>query len=414
MLIKVKLFSVGGVPASDGSIIPRHVVEEYLASDGYKQAISGRKILGTLTHRARNIAAGVKNLNSSISNVCGKDDLLLSLGEGTAPTHYITGLEINDSDSWVYATAKILPEETMDDEAIQLLRRLTGLLKEGIGLGVSAVILGFWKSEAGRGDVLSRLVQLKSFDFTLNPSWKDGHVTEIYDDDGNRLDNMSERAFSEVYPSGEMKVKVFSNLDELGVSGISRTSKIDNQFTTLKAKQFSCSSKCQINSENIPQQKEFTAVTIKERLRYASFSPRMRFRRLFLDYKQLVKQLGGIEKIKPEQLTILKSLFATDVLDILKSLSSDIKEGKMITTLIGAGSLGKSVRVAAQKLQMPYRYAMQEADKRGVLSPNRYKNLQAAYTEFINSMIDEVFGSTALPEGLEDEVNSEESGYEKD
>lgn len=412
MLIKVKLFSVGGVPASDGSIIPRHVVEEYLASDGYKQAISGRKMLGTLTHRARNIAAGVKNLNSSISNVCGKDDLLLSLGEGTAPTHYITGLEINDSDSWVYATAKILPEETMDDEAVQLLRRLTGLLKEGIGLGVSAVILGFWKSEAGRGDVLSRLVQLKSFDFTLNPSWKDGHVTEIYDDDGNRLDNMSERAFSE--SGSEMKVKVFSNLDEFGITGLSRTSKINNQFTTLKAKQFSCSSLCSIDSEaGTTVQKNFTAATIKERLRYALFSPRMRFRRLFLDYKQLIKQLGGTSKIKPEQLTTLKSLFTSDVLDILKSLSSEIKDGKQITTLIGAGSLGKSVRVASQKLQMPYRYAMQEADKRGVLSPNRYKNLQAAYTEFINSMIEEVFGSNPIPEGLEDDVNNEESSYAK-
>lgn len=413
MNVKVKLFSVGGVPASDGSIIPRHVVEEFLASDKYKNAISEHSMLGTLTHRARNIQTGVKNLSPGISKVVGRDDLLITVGEGLAPTHYITKIEINDSDQWVYATAKILPEDGMDDEGKQLIRRLTALLKEGCGIGCSAVILGYWKSEQGKGDVLSRMVQIKSFDFTMNPSWKDAHVTEIYDDSGNRLDEMT-RTFSDTFRTdGTMKVKVFSDLDSLGVQGMAKSSKIDNQYTILKAKQFSVYSNVVENGEGTLGQKEFTAATLKERLRMSSFSPRMRFRRIFLDYKQLVKQLGGTEKMDPEVTKKLKSLFATDVLDVIKGLNNDIMAGKNINTLIGAGSLGKSVRVAGQKLQIPYRMAMQEVSKRGVLSPVRYKNLQEAYLEFVKSMTDEVFGSNPIPEGLEESVNKEEEALKK-
>jgi hypothetical protein len=84
--------------------------------------------------------------------------------------------------------------------------------------------------------------------------------------------------------------------------------------------------------------------------------------------------------------------------------------GKQINTLIGASSLGKSVRVAAQNLQMPYRYAMQEIAKTGKISPTRYQKIQEAYTEFIKSLTDEVFGANPLPEGLTEEAAKEEEG----
>ena len=40
MQIKVKLLSVGGVPASDGSIVPREVFESWLNSEEAKNAIA--------------------------------------------------------------------------------------------------------------------------------------------------------------------------------------------------------------------------------------------------------------------------------------------------------------------------------------------------------------------------------------
>lgn len=387
MKIKVKLFSVGGIPASDGSIIPRRVIEEYLAGEKYRSDIEGHTMLGSLTHRVRNWATQNK-YTPAISKTAGKDDQLLCV-DMAAPTHYISKIWIDDTDQWVYAEAKILDEDGMDDLAIQNIRRIKGLLKQNVMGGVSAVILGYWNN-VNSHDELKKMVALKGFDFTLNPSWKDASVTEVLPDET--------KSFS--------TVKTFSDTSGFGID-CAKTSKIDYQYTVLKAKSFSSS--CEIVGIS---EKAFTAATLKERLRYAEFSPRMRFRRMFLDYKQLVKNLGGSEKIKPETLKTLKSLFATDVLDIIKTLSSDIKEGRQINTLIGAGSLGKSVRVAGQKLQLPYRLAMQEADKKGSLTPMRYKNLQAAYTEFIKSMTDEVFGSNPIPDGLEEDINKEEGNDE--
>ena len=389
MKFKVKLFSVGGIPASDGSIIPRHVIEEYLASDKYREDIEGHKMLGSLTHRVRNWATQTK-YNPIISKTAGKDDQMLCV-DVAAPTHYINEVWI-DSDQWVYAYATILEEDGMDDLAIQNIRRLKGMLNQNIKVGVSAVILGYWNNDSGH-DALAKMVNLKGFDVTLNPSWKDAGVTEIIKDNEPAIAPSKRIVYA----------KTFSSTEEFG--DYLKTSKVNNQYTVLKAKEFSFT--CELGTEN-EVQKVFSSATIKERVRYAKFSPRMRFRRLFIDYKQLIKQMGGLGKIDPETLKTLKSLFATDVLDILKSLSTDIKEGKQITTLIGAGSLGKSVRVASQKLQMPYRYAMQEATSRGSLSPNRYKNLQAAYLEFINSMTDEVFGPSPIPDGLVEDANKEE------
>jgi hypothetical protein len=400
MKIKVKLFSVGGIPASDGSIIPRRVIEEYLASDKYKSDIETHKMLGSLTHRVRNWATQTK-YTPAIAKTAGKDDQLLCV-DVAAPTHYISKIWINDSDQWVYAEAVILNEEGMDDLTIQNIRRIKGLLKQNVLGGVSAVILGYWNTTNSH-DELKKLVALKGFDFTLNPSWKDATVTEVISDGVEDT-----KTFSENFPdNGTIKVKTFSDASAFGID-CAKTSKIGLQYTVLKAKSFSTMGSVEVEGEGPMYQKSFTAATLKERLRYAGFSPRMRFRRMFLDYKQLVKNMGGSEKIKPETLKTLKSLFATDVLDIIKTLSSDIKAGKQINTLIGAGSLGKSVRVAGQKLQLPYRLAMQEADKKGALTPMRYKNLQKAYMEFIQSMTEEVFGSNPIPEGLEEDINKEE------
>ena len=145
--------------------------------------------------------------------------------------------------------------------------------------------------------------------------------------------------------------------------------------------------------EIINDQKEFSVATLKERLRYNKLSPRQSFRRLILDYKQLIKAQGG-KGLDPEDERILKSLFTTDILNILKQIHPEILKGKQIATLLGASSLGKSTRVAAQKLQIPYKMISKEIEKNGAPTPNRFKKLSEAYMEFINSMVEDVFGSS--------------------
>lgn len=215
---------------------------------------------------------------------------------------------------------------------------------------------------------------------------------------------------------GEIKVKVFSDLSEFG-SDLPKSSKIDGVFTKLKAKQFStvCSIETVDTTISEPtieevsvEEKSFSVVDIRERLRESKLSPRMRFRKLYISYKQVVRQMGGIEKIDEETLKILKSLFTTDVLSIMKEITPLILQGKQINALIGASSLGKGPRQAAQALQIPFRMAMKEAQKMGYLTKMRYEKLQNHYMDFVNALIDDVFGNPALPAGVEDEEISTE------
>ena len=189
-------------------------------------------------------------------------------------------------------------------------------------------------------------------------------------------------------------------------ASVPKSSKINGQFTKLIAKQFSCCIELKETTEDfIPVvQKEFTAATVKERLREGKMSPRMRFRRTIISYKQVIKQLGGPGKMKEEDEKVLKALFITDLLDIVKTIAPEIEKGKQINTLLGASTLGKNVRVAAQKLQLPFRMSMTEIKKNGYPSKMRYQKIQDAYLEFVNSICSEVFGtSSTLPENLSEE-----------
>ena len=388
MRCKCKLFSVSGIPASDGSIIPRDVVETYLNSEEYRNAIESKKMLGSLTHRARNLANAPQSAGSDLRKTIGKDDMMLLVGV-SSPTHYVERLYI-ENDGWCYADIKILEETGLDDEAIQYIRRLKGLLSQGIHPGVSAVIVAYWDSTSTGSDICRKIQSIKSLDVTLNPSWKAAQIVKIDDEkDGN------EKTFSEKdYQFDGLKVKQFSDLNSIGCGDLIKSSKINGVFTKLKAKQFSATGVVEEVDDNIitTKEKTFSAGSLKIRIREGMMSPRMRFRRLILDYKQLVKQMGGAEKIDAATLKSMKSLFTSDVLDIMKQITPDIMAGKQINTLIGASSLGKSVRVAAQKLQIPFRTAMNESAKQGFVSKMRYQAIQDAYIDFINSLMSDIFG----------------------
>ena len=68
-------------------------------------------------------------------------------------------------------------------------------------------------------------------------------------------------------------------------------------------------------------------------------------------------------KLKEEDEKVLKALFITDLLDIVKTIAPEIEKGKQINTLLGASTIDKNVRVAPQKLQIPMRMSMTENKK---------------------------------------------------
>ena len=154
-------------PASDGSQIPYEVLKSYIESEECKQDLAEHTMVSSLTHRCRNLKAVFPN-NPELPRTTGKDDSLIMVEDG-APTitHYITELEIRN-DHWLWAKCTVMEEEGLDDISIQNIRRLKGLLKNGVYVGASAVILGLWQSEGKGCDVLRKLVKLKGVDLTLD------------------------------------------------------------------------------------------------------------------------------------------------------------------------------------------------------------------------------------------------------
>lgn len=410
-------------PAADGSIIGETVVRNYLQSKEYQLSVDGKLTLGYLTHRGRNLECLPGNVNNPKLKTCiGKDDSGLIVAEGVPTyTHYVKEFFIDNVEGegpWLCAKVVIFNEKEFDGLAAENIKRLKALIRAGVRLTCSLVVLAFWDGNSSGIDVCKSIKAIKSLDWTVNPSFGPlARITEVIDDEDLQKefsDIESDTTFIKSQPKeGEIKVKVFSNLSEFG-SDLPKSSKIDGIFTKLKAKQFSavCSvEEVKINSveeNSIEEEKDFSIVDIKERLREAKLSPRMRFRKLYINYKQVIRQFGGIDKIDENTLKILKSLFTTDVLNIIKEITPLVLQGKQINALIGASSLGKGPRQAAQTLQIPFRMAMKEAQKMGYLTKMRYEKLQNAYMDFVNSLIDDVFGNPTIPEMEEGDDNLNE------
>ena len=170
MRCKIKVLSVNGIPASDGSIVPRDVMQQYIDSAECKKDLEDHVMLSSLTHACRAVQSIYPD-NPGLSKVIAKDDSLLLTGDNkinVTPTHYVDKLYI-ENDGWLYAEVQFLKEDGLDDASIQNIRRITGLLKNGVMCHSSAVILGYWKSSPGtKTDVLSKCVKIKGVDLDEN------------------------------------------------------------------------------------------------------------------------------------------------------------------------------------------------------------------------------------------------------
>lgn len=404
----VRLLKFGST-ASDGSQISEPVVREYIESPEAQEDLENHRMIGSLTHRVRNISAEnyTQEVANSLKKTVGRDDGLLLMDSNCAPTHYIERLWI--SDGCLFAEAKVFDEEGFDDNTVQAIRRLKSLLKCS-NIGISMVVVGLWSGMKNGVDSLERLVKLKGFDWTLSPSFPGSYVTDVLDDEGNSI---REKTYSEVELEDKFdgyRVKTFSNLNELGLEiNTPKTSKINNQFTILKAKSYSTFEDVEVINEETPkvEQKEFSQAHIIERTRLGKLSPRIRFRRLIMDYRQALKSQGGPEKISPEALKIMKSLFTTDLIGIMQEISPMIIQGKNLNALLGASSLGVEVRKAAQNMQIPYRLAMMENSRSGFVSKMRYQKIQEAYTEFVKSILRYVFETPTTQRLVEEEEDKD-------
>lgn len=441
MDIKIRCCELGA-RASDNSIIEFGAVRDYLESEEYKISVQNRTMLGYLTHRAR----GVNGMPSSggdanvLLKKIGSDDQGYIVADGVACfTHYVKRFYIEETPTGNYLSAEvhILNPDDFDQRAAENIKRLRGLIISGVRCNCSLVITAYWSGDKNTGaDYCKKIKNIKGIDFTQNPSFGiKTHITEvIYDDD--EKEKLKDRTFSNINENtddGIIKVKTFSNPTEAGVdiSNSPKTSKIDGQFTYLKVKEFSFYSdikaeedesnlvekkfteqpQSEENKKEQPEQKEFTQAGIRDQLREKKMSPRMCFRRMIISYKQVVRSMGGVEKIKPEDLSILKSMLTSDVLFLLNRISNDvISNNKRINVLLGCSSISKNLRQSAEKLNMIYRLSGIQAKKTGFLQKTYYTKLQTAWNEFVGSCIEEVFGANSnnIPEeNVEEEIKEE-------
>jgi len=430
MDVKVRCCPLGQ-RAADNSIIPELAVREYLESEDYKRSIATRSTLGCLTHKSRGVDGMPESAGdaSIIKKKIGDSDQLLLVADGiSTPTHYVKKFYIEETErgNFLSAEVHILDPEDFDSRAAENIKRLRGLLKSGVFLANSLVVVAWWSGSDrnnGGADVAKKIKLIKGLDWTLSPSFgPESHITEIIYDDKEKAE-FKDRTFSTTADEINIKVKTFSNPTEAGVdiSDLPKSSKIDGQFTKLKIKEFSFYSDIKAEEDESslvekefteeekkeqPEQKEFSVAGIRDQLRERKLGVRLQFRRMIISYKQVLKSMGP--NLKPEDETILKSMVSSEVLYILNRISDDvISKNKQINTLLGASSISKSLRIACQDLQMAYRMAGIESRKQGFISKMRYQKLSTAYNKFIEAVLDEIFKNVDNIPSEEEELKEE-------
>lgn len=159
MRVIVKLFTTKS-RASDSSLIPESTVREYLESESYKNAIERGLMVGTITHAGRVLKS--QPGGELLTGIVGKDDLILLKKTAVSVIEKIF-LPDDPSDEWVYAIQRIFDPDEMDKESAENIKQIIGLIKNGVKVTTSAVIVGYWNED----EVCEKLISVKGNDFTL-------------------------------------------------------------------------------------------------------------------------------------------------------------------------------------------------------------------------------------------------------
>lgn len=167
MRVLVKLFNCDQT-ATDGSRIPRSVVESYLNSPKYKESIEKGMVNGGITHENR-----VLPEESGLKGTIGRDDNMLRCDN---ITHVVESIYLDGDD--VMAVARILDESSMDAGSAEKIKKLKGLIGNGVLLPISAVISAYWSAN----EIAEELVAIKGMDFTMNPSFSGAGVLKVVEE----------------------------------------------------------------------------------------------------------------------------------------------------------------------------------------------------------------------------------------
>jgi hypothetical protein len=173
MKLLCRLFGIDQI-AADSSRIPRDVVEDYLRSKEYEVIRSNKTATGGITHINRSLTT---DPSMNLKGVVGRDDLLLIKSE---ITHVLTDIFIDGND--VMGVLEILDESLMDTKSAERIKQLKGLVRNGIKVGLSCVILAYWD----QNEVATGIKAIKGVDITENPSFAGSGVVRIIEDESTK------------------------------------------------------------------------------------------------------------------------------------------------------------------------------------------------------------------------------------
>lgn len=159
--------------------------------------------------------------------------------------------------------------------------------------------------------------------------------------------------------------------------------------------------------------REFSAQSINERLRYALMDPKMRFRMTLMDYKRYYKQKTKELEKSPARMNTLKNLFLTDLMGMFNEILPSLAEGKQLATLVGMNNVTKGLNSVSRELSMAYKRALRQTKQAGQISKNVLVQLRGSYANFLNMLLPQVFPGMPLaeqPGGTDDKNHPEAEG----
>lgn len=161
--------------ATDGSIIPRRVVEEYLSTDEWKDFCAKRLALGGISHKSR-------KLDDKYKGLAGNDDQIFI---DKNVTHVLYNVYFKDAnDPALYGEIEVLDPDSVEGEQRENILSLISMLKNGICLPVSIVVQAFWDPD----NTCRKITKLKGVDFTLNPGFAHATTLKVFSNTSNAKD----------------------------------------------------------------------------------------------------------------------------------------------------------------------------------------------------------------------------------
>lgn len=182
--------------ATDGSIIPRRVLEDYLSTDEWKDFCAKRLALGGISHKSR-------KLDDKYKGLAGNDDQIFI---DKNVTHVLYNVYFKDtSDPSLYGEVEILDPDSVEGEQRENILSLISMLKSGVCLPVSIVVQAFWDPD----NTCRKITKLKGVDFTLNPGFAHASTLKVFSNTNGAKDIV--KTYSSIKNEDGSITKTFSS-----------------------------------------------------------------------------------------------------------------------------------------------------------------------------------------------------------